>query len=298
MKRIVGIMVVVAALASFAFIGCAEKSTATSGTQVREITVMAPSMGPVPRGSAEVEAAVNAISEREIGVRIKLSFMDVGGYLDQIGLIMNSQEKVDLFLTLPAGPAGFAMMTSQNQFMDIGDLVDQYGQDLVKATDEVMNGFAYALKVNGKLLAISGFYDKALMMHYAARKGLPDKHGISIEDIRNLDDITGVLSKFKEAKPNMSGILPMDVDSAIMDSAGGLCLIDFDKPVAIDLMGETWVKAAVAFLNKDPYKVVNWYRSDEFKTLLGYARKWYLAGYMYKDATIRLLPKITTTHNF
>jgi putative aldouronate transport system substrate-binding protein len=51
-------------------------------------------------------------------------------------------------------------------------------------------------------------------------------------------------------------------------------------------MGETRVKAAVSFLNKDPYRVVNWYRSGEFKTILSYARKWYLAGYVYKDATI------------
>jgi putative aldouronate transport system substrate-binding protein len=234
----------------------------------------------------EVQTAVNAISEKEIGVRIKLSLLDVGSYSDQMGLVMSSQEKVDLFLTLPGGPAGFAMMTAQNQLMDIGDLVNQYGQDLVKATDEVMSGFAGALRVNGKLRGISGFYDKALMAHYAARKDLLDKHGISIENIKNLDDITDVLSKFKKAEPNMSGILPMDVDGAAMDVGYGLCLIDFANPVPIDLMGEMRVKAVATFLNKDPYKVVNWYSSDEFRTLLTYARKWNLAGYVYKDAAI------------
>jgi putative aldouronate transport system substrate-binding protein len=275
-----------AVLVSLAFTGCAEKDASVNAESVTEITVMAPSMGPIPPGVPEVEAAVNAVSEREIGVRIKLNLLDVGSYSDQMGLVMSSQEKVDLFLTLPAGPAGFAMMTSQNQLMDIGDLIDQYGQDLVKATDEIMIGFSGALRVNGKLRGISGFYDKALMMHYAARKDLLDKYGISIEDIRNLDGITAVLSRFKESEPNMPGILPMDVDGALMDSASGLCLIDFDNPVPIDLMGETRVKAAVAFLNKDPYKVVNWYTSDEFKTLLAYARKWYLAGYVYRDAAI------------
>jgi putative aldouronate transport system substrate-binding protein len=283
LKRIILIIIVLTSLAIF---GCTKKGASVNDMRVTEITVMAPSMGPVPSGAPEVEAAVNAISEREIGVRIKLIFLDVGSYSDQMGLSMSSQEKIDLLLTLPAGPAGFAMMTSQNQLMDIGDLVNQYGQDLVKATDEVMSGFADALRVNGKLLGISGFYDKALMSHYAARKDLLDKHGISIENITNLDDITAVLAKFKEAEPAMSGILPMDVDGAVMDSAGGLCLINFDKPVPIDLMGETRVKAAVAFLNKDPYTVVNWYNSDEFKTLLSYARKWYLAGYVYKDSTI------------
>jgi putative aldouronate transport system substrate-binding protein len=275
-----------AALVCIAFSGCTEKDISTDGARVTEITVMAPSMGPIPQGVAEVEVAVNAVSERETGVRIKLKLLDVGSYSEQMGLIMSSQENLDLFLTLPAGPAGFAMMASQNQLMDIGDLVNQYGQDLVKATDEVMSGFADALKVNGKLLGISGFYDKALMAHYAVRKDLLDTHGISIENIRNLDDITEVLSQFKEAEPNMSGILPMDVDGAVMDSAIGLCLIDFDNPIPLDLMGETRVKAAVAFLNKDPYKVVNWYRSDEFRTLVTYARTWYLAGYVYKDATI------------
>jgi putative aldouronate transport system substrate-binding protein len=264
-----------------------EKASTGSGSQtdIRDITLVGTSMGPVPRGLPEVEAAINAITEKEIGVRIKLNIIEIGNYAAQIGLIMASQEKTDLVITGPGGPISFQVMVAQNQLMDIGELVNQYGQGLLRETDGIIKGFTNATRMNGILYGVGGLYNKVMNTYLLARGDILEKHGISIASLRSLEDVETVLAKLKTAEPNMSAIVPASGNGEIITMEGGGFFEDFSKPVYMDILDSVMQPLAVSFAN-DPYKVVNMYKSAEYKKMLDRIRRWNLAGYVYKDSAI------------
>jgi putative aldouronate transport system substrate-binding protein len=253
---------------------------------VPTISVIGTSMGPVPQGLPEVEAAINAITEKEIGVKIKLNIFEIGSYAQQVSLLLSAQEKADLVTILPGGPISFSVMVAQNQLMDIGDLLNQYGQSLLKATEAVIPGYINATSVGGKVYGVSGFYNKVLNEYFLAREDILKKHNISIAGLTSFDDVDAVLAKLKTAEPNMSAILPASAASgSLISMEGGGFFEDFARPVTMDIFGSVMAPLAVSF-ESDPYNVVNVYKSAEYKKMLERARRWYQAGYAYKDAAI------------
>jgi putative aldouronate transport system substrate-binding protein len=263
-----------------------EKASTGSGSQtdIRDITVVGVSMGPVPQGLPEVEAAINAITEKEIGVRVKLNIYEIASYVTQIGLIMASQEKADLVITGPGGPMSFQVMVAQNQLMDIGELVNQYGQGLLKETDGIIKGFTNATRMAGTLYGVGGLYNKVMNTYLLAREDILEKHGLSIASLNSLGDFEGVLAKLKTTEPNMSAIVPAS-GGAIITMEGGAFFEDFISPVYMDILDSVMQPLAVSFTS-DPYKVVNMYKSTEYKKMVERIRRWNQAGYVYKDSAI------------
>lgn len=61
----------------------------------------------------DIAEAVNAISEKEIGVHVNFNLLDFGSFLQQVSLKMAGNERIDLMNFVPAPPATFSSMTSQ-----------------------------------------------------------------------------------------------------------------------------------------------------------------------------------------
>ena len=74
----------------------------TTWDDTEEITVVWPTMGSIPSGLQAVEDAINEISEAEIDVHVHLKPFEVGGYEQQINLMISSGEPMDLMVTFPA----------------------------------------------------------------------------------------------------------------------------------------------------------------------------------------------------
>jgi putative aldouronate transport system substrate-binding protein len=197
---------------------------------------------------------------------------------------MASQEKADLVITGPGGPISFQVMVAQNQLMDIGELINQYGQGLLQETDSVIKGFINATRMAGTLYGVAGLYNKVMNTYLLARGDILEKHGISIAGLRSLDDAETVFAKLKTAEPNMSTIVPQG-EAAIITMEGGGFFEDFTKPVYMDILDSVMQPLAVSFVS-DPYKVVNMYKSAEYRKMIERIRRWNIAGYVYKDAAI------------
>ena len=88
--------------------------------------------GSMPKGVAEVEAAINEITEKEIHTHVNIEMIESGSYDQQIGLMMASGEKLDLMLTFPVGASSYSNMVNQNQFMDISALLKEYAPKRLK----------------------------------------------------------------------------------------------------------------------------------------------------------------------
>jgi putative aldouronate transport system substrate-binding protein len=117
-----------------------------------------------------------------------------------------------------------------------------------------------------------------------ARADILEKHGLSIAGLQSLDDAETVFAKLKTAEPDMSTVVPQG-GSAIITMEGGGFFEDFTKPVYMDILDSVMQPLAVSFVS-DPYKVVNMYKSADYRKMLERIRRWNIAGYVYKDAAI------------
>jgi putative aldouronate transport system substrate-binding protein len=249
------------------------------------INMVAPSLGPIQKGIPEVEAAVNAIIEPVINARIKITSIEVGSYSDQVNLMMSSGEKMDLVLTIPAGSAGFNSMISQNQLADISGPIAQYGQDMVRAINEIIPGFLDGTTVNERILGVSGLYNKVSSDYWCIRNDLIKKHNINVSNVRSLDDMERILEQMRRAEPTMSPLVPSSRDGAIVTQPGIFYQNYFENPVLYDHVGDQVNRLAIALIG-DPNAIVNSYKTDAYKTVLRRMHSWYEKGYIYKDASI------------
>jgi putative aldouronate transport system substrate-binding protein len=286
MKKNLVAYIMVFALISLFGPDCNAGGAKDTASAIPTINVYGAVYGPSPRGLPEVEAAINAIIEKEIGVRVKLIIFEGGSFAQQVSLALSSQEKADLVLTSPGGATAFNVMVAQNQLMDIAGLLDQYGQELLKATDAVIPGYINAARIGDKIYGVGGFYNKVLNTYFLAREDILKKHNISIAGLKTLDDVETVLAKLKTAEPNMAVLVPANsAVAAIIPMEGGSFFEDFAHPVNFDIFGSIMAPLAVGF-ESDPYRAVNIYQSPHYKKMLERVRRWYQAGYVYRDAVI------------
>jgi putative aldouronate transport system substrate-binding protein len=262
-----------------------EASTASLSQEemVRDITVFCFNMGPVQPGLKEVEDAVNEISVPTIKVRVRLMISEVGSYPDQLSMMMASQEKIDLTQAIALGSARFNNVVAQNQFMDIGDLLENHAPELLKAVNGVIPNYIEATRVNGKIYGVAGFFSKVTNNYYFIRNDILEKHKLSLDSIKNLDDLESFLEKLKTSEPNMAPLAAGSSDADILFLANG-GFYNVGDLITYDNVGDTSLLGAVFFT--DPRKVVNLYKTPEYRKKLERARKWYQAGLVYKDAAI------------
>jgi putative aldouronate transport system substrate-binding protein len=259
-----------------------EGPQATAGS-VRVINMLAPSLGPVPQGLQAVENAINAITESAINVKVNYVAVEVGSYPDQLNLMISSGEKLDLVLTLPAGPAGFNIMISQNQLMDIGPFIGQYGTGIVRAVNDVMPNMLNGTTVNKKILGVTGLYNKVTSYYWCLRDDILRKHNIDVSGVKTVNDMETILQRLKAVEPNISAILPSSSDGAVFARIGALFLDTFDRPVIYDFLGDQVGRIGVSFMD-DPYRVVNLYKSEPYRRVLERTYRWYQNGYIYRDS--------------
>ena len=117
--------------------GAAGDDAAMSG-DMAEIKMTYLSMGPLPADLQLVEDELNKITESELNIHVTMEMLEPANFAQQVNLKMSSAEPFDLLCTMPSGTASFNNMASQNQLMDITDLLDEYGQDILNTVGDLM----------------------------------------------------------------------------------------------------------------------------------------------------------------
>jgi putative aldouronate transport system substrate-binding protein len=266
------------------FTSCSKKTENVSTVPAAKVVTMASvSFGPVPAGIKEVEGKINEIIEPLINARMNFLFLDGGSYADQINLMMSSGEKLDLLTTMPFGPIGIVSMASQNQLMDIGGLLDQYGKELKASLDGVMPNLLRGTTMNGKVIAVTSLFNKVGSHYWCIRTDLLEKHNISVDNIRTIDDIERILERMKLAEPDMAPVTASGSEGYILTLPGIFYDNDISSAVIYDFLGEPVNILGITF-KENITKVVNRYKTEEYKKTLTRMRRWYQNGYIYKDA--------------
>lgn len=256
------------------FTGCGTKTNETAANSTKgeastELKMAFVSFGPVPKDIDAVAAEINKITKAKINATVKIEPINVGAYSQQINLKLSSNEDLDMFITgnLP-GLFDFSGQASKGQLYDLSELIKKNGQGIANALG---TDFLNAGKVNGKLLGLPNAKDFAASSGFYMRKDLADKYGIDVHNIKSVADMVAVMKTMKEKEPNL-----------YLGVSGGASIVDIlGATAAGDILGNGYG----VLMSANDTKVVNYYETPEYASLLKTIRGWYTAGYVMPDVT-------------
>lgn len=251
-----------------------------------EIKVTILSMGPIPQGLQDVEDAVNEITEPEINTHVTLEMLEPGNYAQQINLKMSSSEPFDLMVTMPSGTAGFTTMVSQNQFMDISELLQEYGQGIIDTLGEEL---LQATTVNGKIYGVTTYRSLVTSNYIVMRTDVLEDLGLleKAQNMTTLEEYEEILQAVKESdKWNyLAGIVASDLVGTCLPLGGTYVgENNFADDTCYDQLGDTNKFIAINPDGSDS-TIVNNFATEEYHKMYEVMHDWYEKGYVYGDVT-------------
>ncbi|GLX71414.1 ABC transporter substrate-binding protein [Paenibacillus glycanilyticus] len=220
-----------------------------------------------PKDMQEVSDAINKITKEKINATVKLVPIGWGAWTQQRTLMMSGKEQVDLILS---GLGTYSQDVAKGQFLELDDYLGKEGAGIKEALDNLDPEFLNATKIDGKIYAVPSIRDLAADFGITMRKDLVDKYNIDTSSIKSLDDLDAIFKVIKENEPDVVPTVKY-----------GNSIIDIYVRSAFDTLSDG---LGVLPGNDNNLKLVDMYEAPEYKEMLNTVRRWYLAGYVAKDA--------------
>lgn len=256
-------------------------SSEDAAEDMAEITMMYYSMGTVPKDIAVVEDAINEITEVEINTHVTMEVLEPGSYEQQINLKMSSQEPFDLMMTVPMGSASFSSMAAQNQFMDITQLLEEYGQPTLDTIGELIKGTT----IDGKIYGVTPRRSLVTSVYIVMRTDVLEDLGLleKAQNMTSLEEYEEILAAVKASEKwnYLAGIVASDVEGTCM-AVGGANLGEnrFEDDTCYDPLGDT-TKLISASIDGSSSVVMNNYATEHYRKMYDVMHNWYEKGYVY-----------------
>ena len=217
MKKRLLATLMAAAMAATALAGCgsdgsgtsnggAEKTDGTEGSatatvdngETYNIDMQIVTWGNAPDEIDQVEDAINAITEPEIGVTVTLNPIAAWDLINESTRSVTAGEKPDLMCIFAYGQSmdSITTYTSKNMILPLDDLYEKYGTDIGTALDkEIQLGY-----LGDTLYAIPSKSNYGTGRAFTARKDYLDELGITADPdkIYTVDELTEIFEKFTE----------------------------------------------------------------------------------------------------
>ncbi|MBS5522539.1 MAG: ABC transporter substrate-binding protein [Clostridiales bacterium] len=254
-----------------------------SNEDMAEIILSMFAMGEIPKDVQLVEDGINKITEPEINVHVTLDVLESGNYAQQVSLRMSGQEKMDIMLTNPSGAVSFANMFAANQLTPLGDLMEEYGQDILATLGELAN----SMKVGGDIYGLPRNASMVSSDYICMRTDILEELGL-LEKAQNMTSFTEFEEILAAVKENYD-LAPIVASSGgtVLSVAGVAMKDKFEDCTSVDVLNDT-----MKILSVEPgtTTVKNFFATDDYAEMAERVRGWYEKGYVYKDST-------TTTDN-
>lgn len=198
--------VLLAGSMAFSMTGCGSSSDNTAGQQTTtdqktegneeytKIVYAFKSFNNIPEDLSDVNEAISEITREKIGVEVELMPIASSAYGQQVSLAMQGGEQLDLFHT----GSGLELSTclANHQLYDITDIVKEHAAGAIDAVGE---DFMKTEVVGGKVYGIPADKGVALAPTLLYREDIMEEIGVDPADIKNINDLTDVYAKVKEA---------------------------------------------------------------------------------------------------
>lgn len=247
-----------------------------------EMMIMDNAKGTTEEMKTRVENAINEITEKEIKVRVHLTYINMGSYAQQVSLMMSSSEPLDLMLTSPMDAAAFSALTSNNQLMEIGSLLKTYGQPALDTVGDLIRGTT----IEGGIYAVPVYHVLNTGLSVYIRKDILEDLDLmeQAQNASSWDDVTAlydtILSNEKYA--NMTAAAPGSGDKCFISKSGSYnAKATFADSLTYDTLGNSNNLIAVV---DDSDEVTLNYANQDYKDMIDLMNEWNEKGYVYKDS--------------
>ncbi len=251
--------------------------------EITEINYWAWEAGDGTAGSnslgTEVEAAINEIAEKEIGVHVNFNWINGADYATQLSLAILNGEQIDIADYYYSGAGTFSQLYSSSSIMDITDLAAEYAPDALETIgDTVLAG----VTMDGKLHGIPTYRILNSNFYIIMRGDILDQLGLR-EQARNMKtwaDYETIMAAVKDS--GFSGYATGGGAGFGMISNNG-CIYqgeNISDSYIFDPLGDVYFAVAT---DQDG-NAINQVAMEESQNQFRMFKKWMDAGYMYPDS--------------
>lgn len=241
------------------------EGTSESDLEPYKITMVFP--GTPQTDEKKIEEALNKLLTQKINATIDLMPIDWGAWDDKINLMVASREEVDIVFT--AQWNGHAKYVSKGAFLELGGLIDKYGQGIKDSLDPA---FLEGAKISGKNYGVPTNKELAAAGGIVYRKDIADELGIDMSAVKTPEDLDAVYAVVKEKKPEM---IPL------YTTAGAFNSHFFAN---YDFLGDSTIPGAILKDVQDSTNVQAIEQIDRYKQYLHLTRDYFKKGYINADA--------------
>lgn len=242
-----------------------EASGAESEEDYYEATILYHAGNDAASGLQAVEDRFNELTMEQLHMKVDLIPITYGAYDQQVQLMLSGGEPLDIFVMHPENASTFV---EAGYMVDLTDYLSE---------EKTPNILSYLTMEEIKCCSIGDFIwgipvimERPHPNSFIMRNDILEEVGVNAEDIKSLDDMTEVYAKVHEAYPDMT-LLSGQYNRSMPISS-----------MHTDFLGDIYRIAVLADNGQTP-KVVNYFETEEFATLVGHMRDWYEAGYVSKD---------------
>lgn len=242
---------------------------AVADGDIYEVVVQFPTLGDTPQDLQMVEDALNEITEAEIGVHVTLYPTSAFELNNTTTMMVSSGEKLDLAMCMFEG--GAQGYVNKGMLIELDDLVEQYGQDIVAAEGVAMAGGYY----NGTLYAVPTEEKMGRVKAFECRKDILDKYNIAYDEnkVYTLDELTEIFAAVKAGEGDKFYCIAANANE--------------DAPYTYfsqaDLLGADYGSGVLLNYGKGTDEVVNYFETEEFTEYCNVMRTWFEEGYFSSD---------------
>lgn len=264
MKRLLALLLAVCLLLA----GCeAVSSERETGEQqnYETLVLVLPNGGKDLERIERVQAQMSAVLEERLGIHVKLltlSSSSFSSYHQETQKIFAGTQQADVMLCMGTYVENWLC----GNLLPLDDLLAQYGQGVVSAVEEdVIRGCAIDTAIYG----VPNLRNYAISTDtYCLNAALLERNGFSIDEIQTMEDLEQVFSVIHENEPEVV-ILSTNLQSI----AANRRYLNPQTPL-------------VSALDEERDCYVNYFATEEYRSLLYQIRNWYTKGYVgfYSEA--------------
>lgn len=240
--------------------GCGKSAgTNESGQEIVELTWY--QVGDSQKDVQMVMDKVNEYTMEKIGVKLNVISVGWGDYNQKMQVVINTGDKWDMCFTC-SWANDYLQNVQKGAFLELDEILTAEGKEMFESID---SRFWEAARVGGKIYGVPSEKEIGSCPMWVFTKEYVDKYNIPYQDIHTLEDLEPWLALIQEKEPD---VVPMYLTR---DYSAPTYMDKIQDPIGIEY-------------DDDTLTVKNVFETERMKETLNTMRKYYLAGYINKDA--------------
>ena len=253
----------------------ADSSPANSDLPRRDLVMCLP--GNIQKDHQAVNEAINTILLERLNCTLTIKMTDWNLWTSKYPVLISSGDQMDLMFT--ASYFNYLQEVAKNTYLPLDNLMAEYGRDIPGV---MVEGYLDAARVKGALYGIPVNKDTGQGWGVVANADMAEQIGVTLNDVRHLEDLEPILKKAKELLPK--GVVPLflGADLSMYQIMGSTQACDdigmMDRSRFVQL-------SDYIFYDMKARKSMPASRIPEYLDQCRLVRDWFKAGYINDDVT-------------